>query len=123
MIITLNSLLGRVFMSSLFSPFSDILSCSSYGTYLSFLQFAALCVCFYVLSMSVAFPDFGEVVSYRRQLMDHSSAVLVTRAMWYRGVPYVYFMDPSVAARQITMDITVGWAGLGFIAARLCCLQ
>ena len=88
-----------------------------------FFNLSALCVYFYVLNMSVTFPDFGEVVSYRRHLMDHSSALLVIRAMWYRSVPYVYFMDPSAVARQITMDIIVGWAGLGCVAARLCCLH
>lgn len=88
-----------------------------------FFNLPVLYVFFYVLSRSVTFSDFGEVVSCRRHLMDHSTALLVIRAVWYRGVPYVCFMDPSVVARQITVDINVGWAGLGFVAARLCCLQ
>ena len=88
-----------------------------------FFNLPALCDFFYVLNKSVTFPDSGEVVSYRRHFMDHSSALLVIRAMWYRGVPYVYFMGPSAVARQITVDVIEGWAGLGFVAAKLCCLQ
>ena len=64
MIITLKSLLDRLFISSLFSSFSDILSCSSCGTHLSFFSLCLnLSVCFYVLSRSVTFPDLGEVLS------------------------------------------------------------
>ena len=76
MIITLKSLLDRLFMSSLFSSFSDILSCSSCGTHLSFFSLCLnLSVCFYVLSRSVTFPDLGEVLSCRRHLMGHNSTL------------------------------------------------
>ena len=82
MIIILKSLLDRLFMSSLFSSFSDILSCSSCGTHLSFSSLCLnLSVCFYVLSRSVTFPDLGEVLSCRRHLMGPNST-LPTSYQW-----------------------------------------
>ena len=65
LIITLNSLLGRLPVSSSLSSSSGALSCS-FGTYFSVSSFCLICYFyFYVFGRLVTFADFGEVAFCR----------------------------------------------------------
>ena len=75
LIITLNSLLGSLPVSSSLSSSSGALSCS-FGTYFSVSSFCLICYFyFYVFGRLVTFPDSGEVAFCRRRPVCPISAL------------------------------------------------
>ena len=67
MVISFNSLLGRLLISTLLSSSSGVLSCSFvWNIFLCHLILPNSLFYFYVLGRSVMFPDLEEVDFYRR---------------------------------------------------------
>ena len=98
MIITLNSLLGRLPVSTSLSSSSRIYIFSSFGTYSSVALFCRICCFyFYVFGKLVVFPDLWEVAFCRRCPMCPSiTHPLVTQAVCSREAPSVSCVGPSV---------------------------
>lgn len=75
MIIILNSLSGKLFISTSFSS-SGVCPALLFGNYSSVFSFCLiLCVCIYMLGRSVMFLSLGEMVIRRRHPMDSSSTL------------------------------------------------
>ena len=108
MTITLNSVLGRLLTSTSFSSFLEIFVLSIFlGMYSSVSSFCLiLCLYFYVLGRSVTSPILEKWSFIVRILWGPAAHFpMATRAICFRGIPYVGYIFPSVVAGVTTVGI------------------